>query len=101
ALGQRPCKFQRARGYGNRRASRKINKRNINMPALAYGHLVEKIRSHAIALTGNAADYAPLLQMIGDARFVLIGEATHGTDEFYRMRAEITKQLILYCGFAA
>ena len=71
------------------------------MSAPAYSHLVEKIRNHAIALTGNSTDYTPLLQMIGDARFVLIGEATHGTDEFYRIRAELTKQLILYNGFAA
>jgi len=42
----------------------------------------------------DAADLRPLLSRIGDARIVLIGEATHGTSEFYRMRAEITKALI-------
>jgi protein-L-isoaspartate(D-aspartate) O-methyltransferase len=40
------------------------------------------------------ADLGPLLKRIGDARIVLIGEATHGTGEFYRMRAEITKALV-------
>jgi erythromycin esterase-like protein len=35
-----------------------------------------------------------LLDLIGDARLVLIGEATHGTDEFYAVRAELTKALI-------
>jgi protein-L-isoaspartate(D-aspartate) O-methyltransferase len=40
------------------------------------------------------ADLRPLLQRIGKARVVLIGEATHGTSEFYRMRAEITKALV-------
>jgi erythromycin esterase-like protein len=35
-----------------------------------------------------------LLDAIGDARIVLIGEATHGTHEFYRTRAELTKALI-------
>jgi erythromycin esterase-like protein len=35
-----------------------------------------------------------LLDLIGDARLVLIGEATHGTDEFYSIRAELTKALI-------
>jgi erythromycin esterase-like protein len=35
-----------------------------------------------------------LLDLIGDARLVLIGEATHGTDEFYSLRAELTKALI-------
>ena len=37
---------------------------------------------------------AVLLDLIGDARLVLIGEATHGTDEFYTIRAELTKALI-------
>jgi protein-L-isoaspartate(D-aspartate) O-methyltransferase len=45
------------------------------------------------------ANIAPLLERIGDARVVLLGEATHGTSEFYRMRARITKELILRHGF--
>ena len=40
-----------------------------------------------------------LLDRIGDARVVLLGESTHGTSEFYRMRARITRELILRCGF--
>jgi len=40
-----------------------------------------------------------LLERIGDARVVLLGEATHGTSEFYRMRARITKALIEQRGF--
>lgn len=40
-----------------------------------------------------------LMERIGDARVVLIGEATHGTSEFYRMRARITQELILNKGF--
>jgi erythromycin esterase-like protein len=39
--------------------------------------------------------------MVGDSRFVLIGEASHGTHEFYRIRAEITKRLIREKGFSA
>jgi protein-L-isoaspartate(D-aspartate) O-methyltransferase len=42
-----------------------------------------------------------LLDRIGDARVVLLGEATHGTSEFYRMRTRITQQLILRHGFRA
>jgi len=42
-----------------------------------------------------------LLDRIGDAQVVLLGEATHGTSEFYRMRAQITQQLILRRGFRA
>jgi protein-L-isoaspartate(D-aspartate) O-methyltransferase len=42
-----------------------------------------------------------LLDRIGDARVVLLGEATHGTSEFYRMRARITRELVLRRGFRA
>jgi protein-L-isoaspartate(D-aspartate) O-methyltransferase len=45
------------------------------------------------------ADLASLLDRVGDARVVLLGEATHGTSEFYRMRARITQELILRKGF--
>jgi erythromycin esterase-like protein len=47
----------------------------------------------------EGADFGPLLDRIGDARLVLLGEATHGTSEFYRMRARITRELILRAGF--
>src|SRR5205085_2186657 len=46
-------------------------------------------------------DYDALLEMVGEARFVLIGEASHGTHEFYLERAEITKRLIREKGFTA
>lgn len=42
----------------------------------------------------EAADLEPLLDRIGDAEIVLLGEASHGTSEFYRMRARITRELI-------
>ena len=45
------------------------------------------------------ADLGALVERIGDARVVLIGEATHGTSEFYRMRARITRRLIEEKGF--
>ncbi|MGZ3410985.1 MAG: protein-L-isoaspartate(D-aspartate) O-methyltransferase [Xanthobacteraceae bacterium] len=41
----------------------------------------------------------PLLERIGDANVVLLGEATHGTSEFYRMRERISRELILKKGF--
>jgi protein-L-isoaspartate(D-aspartate) O-methyltransferase len=44
-------------------------------------------------------DLGALLERIGDARLVLIGEASHGTSEFYRLRAEITKELCRSRGF--
>jgi erythromycin esterase-like protein len=54
------------------------------------------VRRHALPTTEGMA---PLLDAIGDARLVLIGEATHGTHEFYRTRAELTKALIASKGF--
>ena len=45
------------------------------------------------------AKLQPLLDRIGESRLVLIGEATHGTSEFYRLRAQITKALIERKGF--
>jgi erythromycin esterase-like protein/predicted phosphoribosyltransferase len=50
-------------------------------------------------LTGTEHDYDPLVDRATAMGFVLLGEATHGTDEFYRERAEITKRLIAECGF--
>ena len=47
----------------------------------------------------DEARLGPLLERIGHARVVLIGEATHGTSEFYRLRARITDHLIRRCGF--
>jgi protein-L-isoaspartate(D-aspartate) O-methyltransferase len=46
------------------------------------------------------ADVGSLLHRIGDSRVVLLGEATHGTSEFYLMRAHITKALIEHKGFS-
>ena len=47
----------------------------------------------------ETADLAPLLRRIGDARVVLLGEASHGSSEFYRMRERISRELIARKGF--
>ena len=52
-------------------------------------------------LDGGPGDYDALMNLVGDARFVLIGEATHGTHEFYEERARITQRLIREKGFTA
>lgn len=59
----------------------------------------EMVREAAHELHGSPEDYDALLDMAGNARFVLLGEATHGTHEFYKARAEITKRLIVEKGF--
>ena len=64
------------------------------MPSVSNSPLSISIASAAHLLNGTATDYDPLLDLVGDARFVLLGEATHGTHEFYRERAQITRRLI-------
>src|SRR5712692_4861336 len=59
------------------------------------------VRGGAIPVAGSVNDYDALLDRIGGARFVLIGEASHGTHEFYYERAVITKRLIREKGFSA
>jgi len=61
----------------------------------------EGLRNVAQPLTGSRNDFDPLMALVGDSRFVLIGEASHGTHEFYWIRAEITKRLIREKGFSA
>ncbi|MGZ8766514.1 MAG: erythromycin esterase family protein [Acidimicrobiia bacterium] len=50
-------------------------------------------------VTGGPADYDGLIERVGSRRLVLIGEASHGTHEFYRERARITRRLIDELGF--
>jgi len=52
-------------------------------------------------LDRSARDYEPLLDLVGDRPLALLGEASHGTHEFYRERAEISKRLIVEKGFNA
>ena len=69
--------------------------------AVRPADVVGLIRSKATRLSGATGDYDRLIDAIGDARVVLLGEATHGTHEFYRERALITKRLILEKKFSA
>ncbi len=62
---------------------------------------LQAVRESIHALTGASTDFDPLLAQVGQARYVLIGEASHGTHEFYRIRAAITKRLIAEKGFTA
>jgi erythromycin esterase-like protein len=64
------------------------------MAAFVSNRALNAIQESAHPLTGSKRDYEPLIDLIGDARYVLLGEASHGTHEFYKARAEITKRLI-------
>ncbi len=61
--------------------------------------LVKRVKDVSRPL-GSADDLDPLVEQIGDARFVLLGEASHGTSEFYTWRAELSRQLIREKGFS-
>jgi erythromycin esterase-like protein len=69
------------------------------MATLKSDTLVKAIQHSACPLDGTAGNYDFLMKFIGDASHVLLGEASHGTHEFYRARAEITKLLIREKGF--
>lgn len=63
--------------------------------------VVAAVRASALPVQGAESDFDPLLDLIGDARYVLIGEASHGTHEFYSTRAMLTRRLIQERGFTA
>ncbi|MEO8961028.1 MAG: erythromycin esterase family protein [Ginsengibacter sp.] len=60
--------------------------------------VVNSISEHAYTLK-NKEDLQPLFDRIGDARIVMLGEASHGTHEYYTWRAHISKRLIEEKGF--
>jgi erythromycin esterase-like protein len=69
-----------------------------------YAHaksVAAAVRATARPLSGGAHDYDPLMELIGTARFVMLGATAHGTHEFSRERAEIIKRLIREKGFTA
>ena len=66
----------------------------------AHQRLITALNDAAEPLP-ESRDYSSLLDTIGDARFVMIGEASHGTHEFYQTRIEISQQLIKKKGFMA
>ena len=60
---------------------------------MAEDGVIEAIRGRALPLEDDA-DLDPLLDRIGDARIVLLGEASHGTHEYYTWRDRISRRLI-------
>lgn len=70
--------------------------KHINTDALS-----SVIRQNAYKIIGQPEDYDPLADLIEGAQIVLLGEASHGTQEFYHERAVITKRLITKYGFNA
>ena len=74
--------------------------KSLDNPGRAFDSLEELITYHAEPfLEIEVADIDPLIERIKDAKVVLMGEASHGTAEFYEMRARISKELITNHGF--
>lgn len=70
-------------------------------PASTSGSIAHLLREVAEPMTSGIGEVhvEPLVERIGDARVVLIGAETHGTAEFYALRAHVTKALIRSRGF--
>lgn len=62
-------------------------------------HQSDWVRRRALPLTGGLNDFDDLMDLVGDARIVMLGEASHGTAEFYATRARFTQRLIAEKGF--
>jgi protein-L-isoaspartate(D-aspartate) O-methyltransferase len=91
-LGEEGWAFEEAEPARVRRAPRAI--------AATEEKVVKRITDVAEPFGSiDTADLGPLLERVGDARIVLLGEATHGTSEFYRMRERISRELIVKKGF--
>lgn len=71
----------------------------FKMPYAPDSQLSKVVRHHAIPFTGEVRELDPLSNLIGDCSFVLIGEASHGTHEFYKTRVDLTRRLIEEKGF--
>ena len=63
--------------------------------------LARALTPYVRPLRALMSDFDPLLELADHARCVLIGEASHGTHDFYRQRAQLTKRLIVERGFDA
>ena len=64
------------------------------LPAIREDEILAAIRQWAFPLNSKE-DLQPLFDRIGNARIVMLGEASHGTHEYYTWRAHITQRLIL------
>lgn len=72
--------------------------KNLNNP-INSDKIIELLNRSSSPLE-NSEDLDPLMDYIGDAKYVLLGEASHGTHEYYTWRAKITKRLIQEKGFS-
>src|SRR4051812_672815 len=75
-----------------------VRRRSSSVESPVSDELLAEVRDLSRPLR-SPADLGPLMDRIGDARVVLLGEASHGTHEFYTWRAALTRRLIEEKGF--
>ena len=80
---------------------RLFRRRAFGDPTDELAPVTAALASAAIPLHGDVRDHDALLSLVGDRRFVLLGEGSHGTHEFYAARVQITRRLIEEQGFDA
>jgi protein-L-isoaspartate(D-aspartate) O-methyltransferase len=83
-----------AEGWADRKARPRMAEKQQETLAHQIAHECEPFSSI------EDAPLRALMERIGDARVVLIGEASHGTSEFYRMRDHISRELVRKKGFS-
>jgi erythromycin esterase len=76
-----------------------VSRRMRSLVSRVADELVSEVRQRALPLH-TSDDLAPLLERIGNARYVLLGEASHGTSEYYAWRHRISQRLIREKGFS-
>ncbi len=75
-----------------------LNSNLTEKGAFSLNPLEESIKKYALSYE-TSKDLNSIIDAIGDAKIVLLGEASHGTSEFYTVRAQLSKRLIEEKGF--
>jgi len=79
----------------------KFHRASHQESATTPNHLLDRLKKDLIPLGRDSCAWNQLIKLTQNKQVVLLGEATHGTHEFYKLRAEITKRLIENHGFNA
>lgn len=86
-----------AEGWETEKTEGRPRRRRVSPDVELAGLIAERAEDFGSI---DSAHLEPLLERIADSRVVLLGEASHGTSEFYRMRDRISRELIEKKGFS-
>src|SRR5207244_2307630 len=99
-IGSRPSPLRGGAGGGVEETMVARRRRRLtNAEPAVEPVLVSAVRSLSLPLR-SPTQLDPLLERIGEARYVLLGEASHGTHEYYTWRSEISRRLVEEKGFS-